>query len=72
MPSFSELAQILTALAAIGAVWASVRNGKKIADVHLLINSRMTELLKVAADAARSEGREAGRKDEVDREKKVT
>ncbi len=53
--TFTEAAQLLTAGAAFGAFLLSMRNGKKIQEVHLSINSRMDELLtatKLAAHAA--------------------
>ena len=54
--TFAELSQLITALAALGAVIMSVRNGTKIHDVHLSINSRMTELLAAAREAAHAAG----------------
>jgi len=63
--SFAEIAQLITAIAALGAVLMSVRNGHKIQEVHLSINSRMDELLKAASEAARA----AGATEERNREK---
>ena len=61
--TFGELAQLITALAALGAVAMSARNGRKadtaqksIQEVHLSINSRMDQLLKASSDAAHAEG----------------
>jgi hypothetical protein len=46
----------LTAIAAIGACLISWRNRSAIQDVHVSINSRMDELLRVTAQASRAEG----------------
>jgi hypothetical protein len=54
--SFAEIAQLITALAALGAVIMSARNGRKIQEVHLSINSRMDELLRSARASARAAG----------------
>ena len=54
--TFTEIAQLITAAAALGAVLMSVHNGHKIQEVHLSINSRMDELLKAASEAARAAG----------------
>ena len=69
MPSFSDVASLITALAAVGAVVASLRNGRKINAVHVDVNSRLTQLLQATGDAARLEGAEAGRKAEEARVK---
>lgn len=39
----------------------SNKNGDKIKEIHLLINSRMDDLLKAAKGEATAEGREIGR-----------
>jgi hypothetical protein len=56
-----RLSSIVSAIAAVGAVIVSYLNFKKIQDVHVLINSRMTELLKVTGIASKAEGREEER-----------
>ncbi len=43
--SFGDVAQIITALAAVGAVVASLRNSRKIEEVHISVNSRMDQLI---------------------------
>jgi len=54
---------IVTAvIAVIGALLA-----RKLDSVHLLINSRMDELLRLAASAARAEGVAAGEQSQRDR-----
>jgi hypothetical protein len=57
----ATIASFLSALAAIGAVIASIRNAKKIQEVHISINSRMDELLKLKGEAGMAEGLEKGR-----------
>jgi len=56
-----KLSSVVSAIAAVGAVIVSYLNFKKIQDVHVLINSRMTELLKVTGIASKAEGREEER-----------
>ena len=58
---WGEIAQVLTALAALGAVAASIHNSKKITEIHVLMNSRLTELLSVTRLAAHAEGAEQER-----------
>jgi hypothetical protein len=54
--TWSEVAQLITAVAAIGAVLMSYRNSRKIEQVHVSINSRMDQLLKTSGDAMKAEG----------------
>ena len=61
--TFTEIAQLITAAAAVGAVIMSARNGRKadlaqkaIQEVHLSINSRMDQLLEAARVAAHAAG----------------
>ena len=56
-----EITDLITAVAALGAVIVGWRNSKKIEAVHIDVNSRMTELLKATGVAAHAEGVEAGR-----------
>jgi hypothetical protein len=53
--------QLVTALGAIGAVVTSLINRNKITQVHMQINSRLTELLDATRKASRAEGVEQGR-----------
>lgn len=39
----------------------SAKNALGIAEVHILMNSRMSELIKASKEAAHAEGREEGR-----------
>lgn len=61
---FHDLAEIITALAALGALIQSWRNAGKISDVHVSINSRMDQLLKATGIASKAEGVAQGRKDQ--------
>lgn len=54
--TFTEIAQIITALAAVGAVAMSYRNSRKIESVHVSINSRMDQLLLATNASAKAEG----------------
>ena len=58
------LGQALTALAAIFAAVISFVNSRNIKEVHLMVNSRLTQLLESSSRAAHSEGVEAGRQQE--------
>jgi hypothetical protein len=53
--------QIVVAISSIIAAIGALLNRREIRNVHVEINSRMTELLKVAQRASHSEGIEAGR-----------
>jgi hypothetical protein len=55
------IASVPPTLAAVAAVIVALRGNAKLADVHLQINSRMDELLRVSNKAARAEGVEAQR-----------
>jgi hypothetical protein len=68
IPNFTEIAQLVTAAAAVGAFivsWransASRKNGKKIEQVHISINSRMDQLLSARGDASMAAGVVQGR-----------
>ena len=61
--AMQQIAELVTALAALGAVGVSIWNSKRIKEVHLLINSRMDELLRVSGIASRAEGVQQGRED---------
>jgi hypothetical protein len=61
--NLAEIAQVITALAALGALGMSYRNSKKIAEVHVSINSRMDQLLNATGISERA----AGAKEERDR-----
>lgn len=56
MPSYGEIAQIITAISAMSALIVSFWNNRKIKDIHVSINSRMDELLLSRGAEAYSEG----------------
>jgi hypothetical protein len=58
----AAITQLFTAIAALGAVLASIHNSRKIQEIHLSINSRMDQLLQETAKAQRA----AGAKEERD------
>jgi len=68
--TFTEIFQLVTAITALSSAIASLisavassRNARKIQEVHLLINSRMNELLKTTENASYA----LGVKDEANR-----
>ncbi len=65
--SLSEIASIITAVAALGACVLGWMNKGKIQEVHLSINSRMDQLLLEARAAAHA----AGATEQRDAEHKV-
>ena len=60
--TFGELAELVTAACALGALVMSYINSRKIQDVHVSIDGRMDELLR----ATSAEQFAAGGKDERD------
>lgn len=68
MIDLGAVASLISALAAFGATTVSLmsyqasrRNGRKIEDVHLSVNSRMDQLLQARGDASEAKGLEQGR-----------
>ena len=66
--TLAAITSMISALAAVGAVVMSVlayiasrKNGKKIEEVHVSINSRMDQLLQARGDASEAKGLEQGR-----------
>ena len=57
----------IAALSAMGAVLASLHNGRKIQDVHLTMNSRLDELLRATKAQAFAEGQEHQRAGDLKR-----
>lgn len=57
----SGIASLISAIAAIGAVLMSLRNGRKIQEVHISINSRMDQLLQARGEASMAAGVVQGR-----------
>ena len=60
---FAIVAQLVTAVSAIGAILMSWHNSEKIQEVHISINSRMDQLLASTELSARA----IGAKEERDR-----
>jgi hypothetical protein len=56
-----DLPAWIIAIATLAGVLINLWNGKKIAGVHYLINSRMTELLEARVGEAHAAGKEEGR-----------
>ena len=65
-----ELAEWLIAISSLGALIFSIVNKRAINEVHLTLNSRLSQLIKVTAASAHAEGRlegvEAGRQEQSD------
>lgn len=59
----SDCAAIVAAVAAIAATVKSWANGKSIQIVHLLINSRLDQLLAVSVEDAKKQGAEDARRE---------
>jgi hypothetical protein len=61
MPTYGEIAQIITALAAFGAFVLSWRNARKIEQVHKATNSMMDKLVETTKTEAHAAGLKEGR-----------
>lgn len=59
------IAAIPPTVAAVAALVVSIQSDRKITEVHLSINGRLTELLEANRVAAHAEGRQAERDDEA-------
>ena len=59
--SLPEILQIGTLLSVFAGLYVSWNNNKKITEVHLSINSRMSQLLDATGAAAKAAGVEEGR-----------
>lgn len=64
MFDLASIASLISALTALGAMIMSARNAKKIQEVHVSINSRMDQMLRMQGDASEAKGLQQGR-DEV-------
>lgn len=60
-PKMAPITQFLIAVAAVGGLFVSIWNANQIGGVHILINSRMSELLALTQAASRAEGLKEGR-----------
>lgn len=61
-----KLATIVGALSAFGALIVSYVSLSRVRELHIIINSRMSELLKATGLASKAEGREEERKKQAD------
>jgi|HubBroStandDraft_5_1064220.scaffolds.fasta_scaffold1040828_1 hypothetical protein len=59
-PTITAIASFISSLSAIGAIISSWLNGRKIQEVHVGINSRLTELLRLKGIASHAEGKQEG------------
>ncbi len=60
MASFTRL---IIAIASFGALLVSVYNSTQIKEVHLTLNSRLSELLELTRTSSRAEGLKEGREE---------
>lgn len=51
-----KFSQLVVAIAAAGALVVSIYNAAQIKDVHVMMNSRFTEMLDLAQKASKAEG----------------
>ena len=61
--SFGEIAQFITAFAALAAAILGYVTSRRIQEVHLSINSRMDQLLQVTGAEQHAAGVKEGQKD---------
>lgn len=61
--TWTRLTQTVVAFAALGAFGVSAYNVTQIKEVHLIMNSRLTELLDLTRKAATAEGLKLGREE---------
>jgi hypothetical protein len=64
-----ETSGMITSLASVGAVLASLRNGRKIARLEVNVNGRLSQLLEVSKAKAFTEGQALGAQEEQERVK---
>lgn len=48
-------------LAALATMVGNIRNGRKLKELHVIVNSRLTELLAASKAASHAEGKAEGR-----------
>ncbi len=61
MAGISEISAIIGAIGAVTAAGMSFYNSTQIQEVHIALNSRLTELLSSTANLAREQGAAMGR-----------
>lgn len=60
---YVAVTRLLIAIAAFGSLIVSIYNTTQILEVHLVVNSRLTELLKLTGEAALAKGLKEGREE---------
>ena len=65
--TIGDVAAVITALAALGALVVSIENRHAIREVHLTMNSRLDELLKSEVTRAHASGMEQQRLNDQDK-----
>lgn len=58
--AIAALAVIPTTIASVAALIVSLKNHKKIDELHVVVNSRLSELLATTAHASKAEGQAEG------------
>ena len=56
-------AHAVVALAAVGALLVSIHVAVAVKEVHVMMNSRFTEMLELTRDASKAEGLKQGREE---------
>lgn len=59
-----DIASVVTAVAALGALVWSIKNGKKIDEVSINVDGRLSELLKLTGQSSHAEGVIQGREEQ--------
>ena len=57
--------QALVALAAVGGLIVSIATSMAVKEVHVMMNSRFTEMLELTRAASRAEGLKQGREEQT-------
>lgn len=65
-----DIASVVTAVAALGALVWSIKNGKKIDEVSINVDGRLSQLLELTGKASHAEGVVQGREEVQSGEKK--
>lgn len=66
----SVITRLIVAISAVGALMVSIYNSTQIQEVHIMMNSRLSELLDLTRASSKAEGVKQGMQDEKDRVKK--
>ena len=68
--SIGDVAEIIVAISAVAALGVSIINYRHIQEVHISVNSRLTELLALTSSSERAAGRLEGRAEAADTQKR--